>query len=366
MSIVRHTEELNRLRARVFAFGVGYDVNSRLLDRLARANFGLSQYVRPNENIEASVSALYRKIGAPVMTNVAVKFDIEGGGDEPVNRVYPKGDFDLFAGDQAVIVGRYRAGGTAKVKLTGLLGGAEKTLDFPADLARTSSDDTNAFVARIWATRRVGEIIDEIDLKGKNQELINELVSLATEHGIITPYTSFFADDQTDFRRITENVRRADRGVAQLESEAGREGFEQRLAKSDLQSAGEADAFGGRRAAGRGRGGGGGRGGVSGPATTPAAGGGTFSGNVTYYDAARDENVAVTSIRQIGRKTFFQRGDRLIDSTVSAEEERAARKIERFSQEYFDLAERYGEYVGQYLALEETVVVKLDGTTYEW
>ena len=62
----------------MFTFGVGYDVNSRLLDKLARANFGLSQYVRPNENIEAAVSALYRKIGAPVMTDVSVKVDVEG------------------------------------------------------------------------------------------------------------------------------------------------------------------------------------------------------------------------------------------------------------------------------------------------
>ena len=35
-------------------FGVGYDVNSRLLDRLARDNYGQSEYVRPDENIEAS------------------------------------------------------------------------------------------------------------------------------------------------------------------------------------------------------------------------------------------------------------------------------------------------------------------------
>ena len=62
-AIVKHTEDVNDVRARVFAFGVGYDVNSRLLDKLARANFGLSEYVRPNEDIEASVSALYRKIG---------------------------------------------------------------------------------------------------------------------------------------------------------------------------------------------------------------------------------------------------------------------------------------------------------------
>ena len=137
-AIVKNSQEANDVRARVFAFGVGYDVNSRLLDKLARDNFGLSQYVRPNEDIEASVSALYRKIGAPVMTDVKVTVDVEGhdSGGEPVNRVYPKGEFDLFAGDQVVLVGRYRTSGDAKVKLTGKIGDDEESFDFPADARR--------------------------------------------------------------------------------------------------------------------------------------------------------------------------------------------------------------------------------------
>ena len=69
-TIAKHAAAANRIRARLFAFGVGYDVNSRLLDRLARDNFGRSEYVRPNENIETAVSSLYRRIGAPVMTDV--------------------------------------------------------------------------------------------------------------------------------------------------------------------------------------------------------------------------------------------------------------------------------------------------------
>src|SRR4051812_6733165 len=148
-AIVRQAEEGNRVHARVFPFGVGYDVNSRLLDKLARSNFGLSQYGRPNENIEATVSALYRKIGAPVMTGVKLSVDVENdsNGAPAVNRLYPKGEFDLFAGDQLVLVGRYQATGKAKVKLTGRIGNEEKSFDFPADLVSKSDDDTNAFVA---------------------------------------------------------------------------------------------------------------------------------------------------------------------------------------------------------------------------
>ncbi len=240
-AIVKHSEETNHVHARVFTFGVGYDVNSRLLDKLARANFGLSQYVRPNENIEASVSALYRKIGAPVMTGVTLAFDVEGAttpspsgrgpgegalkGAPAVNRIYPKGEFDLFAGDQAVLVGRYHTSGKAKVKLKGRVGDEEKSFDFPADLVAKSDDDTNAFVAKLWATRRVGDIIDELDLKGRNEELIKELVALATEHGILTPYTSFLATEESDVRRVAENRSRALQESEALDASSGQYGF---------------------------------------------------------------------------------------------------------------------------------------------
>ena len=82
---------------------------------------------------------------------------------------------------------------------------------------------------------------------------------------------------------------------------------------------------------------------------------GYFGGNVRYYDAAGDKDVAATNVRQIGRKTFFQRGAQLIDSTVTADEEKSAKKIERYSREYFDLIERHGKHVAQYLALDEPV-----------
>ncbi|MEX2307169.1 MAG: VIT domain-containing protein [Pirellulales bacterium] len=357
-AIVKHSEEANKVRARVFAFGVGYDVNSRLLDKLARANFGLSQYVRPKEDIEASVSALYRKIGAPVMTNVTVEVDVEGAGLDsvrPVNRVYPKGEFDLFAGDQVVLVGRYRKSGDAKVKLTGKIGDEEKSFDFPAKLVEKSDDDTNSFVAKLWATRRVGEIIDELDLKGRNEELVKELVALATEHGILTPYTSFLADETSEVRDLAGNQARTLSEVKQLAETSGRFGFSQRREKQSLQLAARApasapiDGYSGEAA----------------PALR-VAGGGYFGGNVRYYDALGDKEVAATNVRQIGRKTFFQRGERLVDSTVTEEQEKSARKIERYSREYFDLIERHGKHVAQYLALDEPVLINLGGETYEW
>jgi Ca-activated chloride channel homolog len=369
-AIAKHAAAANKIRARLFAFGVGYDVNSRLLDRLARDNHGRSEYVRPNENIEASVSNLYRRIGAPVMTDVELTLDVEDANESDgpvVTQLYPKGKFDLFAGDQAVIVGRYRVPGDAKATLRGKIAGDKKTFHFPAELVADSDDDANAFVAKLWATRRVGEIIDEIDLKGRNEELVKELVNLATKHGILTPYTSFLADENNQVRELSLLHDAATDSLSQLDATEGEQAFNSRYNKSSLQFAERPAAL---PAA------------ASGPAVAEAGAAGGYGGRfggesfqrtletrgrgVVYYDALQDRQVVANTMINVGRKTFNRRGDRWIDSTLSEEQEKAAKPIERFSDEYFELVAKHGKHVAPYLALDEPVVIELDGEVYQW
>ena len=369
-TIAQHAAAANKIRARLFAFGVGYDVNSRLLDRLARDNFGRSEYVRPNENIETAVSSLYRRIGAPVMTDVELTINVDdakAADGEAINRLYPKGKFDLFAGDQAVIVGRYNVPGDAKATLAGKLAGEQKKFHFPAELAAHSEDDANAFVAKLWATRRVGEIIDEIDLKGRNDELVNELVELATKHGILTPYTSFLADENNQVRELSELRGQAAESLTQLDAAEGEQAFYGRANKSSLQFA-EKPAAAPTAA--------------SGPALAEADASGGYGGRfgadsfhssletrgrgVVYYDSLQDRQVVAKSMINVGRKTFNRRGDRWVDATLSEEKEKSAKQIERFSNEYFDLVAKHGKHVALYLAIDEPVVIELDGQVYQW
>lgn len=363
--IVDHATKLNKVRARLFSFGVGYDVNSRLLDRLVAANFGQTEYVRPDQDIEAAVSQLYRRIADPVLTDVQLAMDVEGAttADGPaITRTYPAGAFDLFAGDQAVIVGRYSKPGAAKVTLSGAVSGEERTYDFPAQLAEKSSDDTNAFIAKLWAARRVGEIIDQIDLEGKNDELMKELVTLATRHGILTQYTSFLADENS--ARPTDlagNVRRggeaAEESLAQTE---GRFAFSQRYNKSKFKSAPQADpqslgGFGGGRL----------EDGLS-RTDRDQLQSSLAAGNVYWYNAKDDRGAVARNILKRGRKTFFRQGDRWVDSSVDEEKQKSTNKIKRYSREYFDLVAQHGQHVNQYLAIEDPVMVELDGKVYEW
>jgi Ca-activated chloride channel family protein len=315
--IIANAAQENKVRARAFAFGIGFDVNARLLDRIARETRGQSVYVRPNENIEAPVSSLQAKISVPMMTEVAVDIQFDGGA---TSRIYPRQMPDLFRGDQLVLVGRYKQGGAARVRLSGTASGRKQDFSYNATFATSSAGETNGFVARLWATRRIGEIIDELDLRGRNPELIEELVGLSQRFGILTPYTSFLADENVNLSAVRENASRARQFAdSQLSVVAGSAGVDQRVFKGKLQNAAQA---------------------------APVA-------------SERRE------MQQVGQKTFFKKQGLWQDSTITAAQAAQAKRIVQFSKEYFDLAAANGGTMAQYLVFREPVQVNIKGQIYQ-
>ena len=343
--IAQAAREANKAGARILNFGVGYDVNSRLLDRLAREHSGASEYVRPSDDIEVHVSKVYSKISAPVLANVNVKFEFDQVATEagpPVNRIYPSGKFDLFAGEQVVLLGRYKHSGVAKVVIEGNVGRESQHFDFPVDFAQSSSNSTYGFVEKLWAMRRIGEIIDELDLNGKNEELVKELVMLSTKHGILTPYTSFLADETSrptlalesdEFRRNSGISRER---LGDLEMAEGQSGVAQRAGKQLFKGRSNLDAgssYGGAAPAAP----------ASGPAApasvAPLAA--SAPGAQKYIDSKSDREVVTSNVQQIGNQTAYRRGKRIVTpETADLDCEKDKAKIvtnQRYSKEYFDL-----------------------------
>ena len=58
----------------IFSFGIGNDVNTHLLDRIASQTRARSQYVLPDEDIELKVGGFYSKIKDPVLSDVSLTF----------------------------------------------------------------------------------------------------------------------------------------------------------------------------------------------------------------------------------------------------------------------------------------------------
>ncbi|MCS7238409.1 MAG: VIT domain-containing protein [Thermoguttaceae bacterium] len=350
--IARNVRNANRYRARLFVFGVGYDVNARLLDRLARDNLGTTAYVRPNESIEQAVSQLARRIELPVLTDVGIRFVHEGARpeDPPVfYQVYPKPPLDLFVGDQLVLAGRYRRPVSGEVVLTGRVRSETIETRFPAHLTASSPDTSLSFVEKLWAMRRVADIIEELDLHGRNEELIKELVQLSTRHGILTPYTSFLADEEVRHDRLADNLRRARSRLEALAQIRDALGVEQRLFAFQLREA-HAPALAAPA--------------IPKEALEAALLAERASEGVVAQLAEGEQIRAQANIRQLGDRTFFNRRGRWIQSSLSEAQEKQAKRVQMFSDEFFALVARYGRRLTQYLVNAEPIVLELDGQVY--
>ncbi len=181
---------------RLFPFGVGYDVDTFLLDSLAQENHGQSTYIQPGEDLTRKLTAFYERIEAPLLTDLALDF-----GEVKVYDVYPAPLPDLFAGSQILVVGRYRGGGATEIRLSGQIDGKAETFIFPNQVfdreGTAFPSPTQAAIPRLWATRKIGHLLTQIRLKGADPETIEQIVRLSIRYGIVTPYTSYLATEET-------------------------------------------------------------------------------------------------------------------------------------------------------------------------
>ena len=307
--------------ARVFAFGVGDDVDTVLLDTLAGEQRGTTTYVRPGQAVDESVSAFYAKVSSPVLTDIALDM-----GGIRTDQVYPVELPDLFAGTQLVVAGRYRDGGPATLTLTGTANGREQMFTYPDHTFRDGGGE--AFIPRLWATRAIGHLMQQIRLRGEDPELVQSIVNLSTRYGIITPYTSFLIEEDDIF--------------AQTDAAPAMEMAEEALA-APMESSGAAAvdraAVEGELAAAE--------------APMPLA--------TMTVSGEGGQVVAQAPVQSASNRTFFLRGGVWVDSAYDGAAE--PQVIPFAADAYFDLLTDRPE-LGEALALGDEVLVVIDGDAY--
>lgn len=205
-------EKGNPHQRRVFTFGVGSDVNVPLLDRLADVTRATATYVLPKEDVEVKVSQVFRRLYGPVLANPSLD---DTGELRLITDIMPVTLPDVFAGDQFVVLGRYRnTGRPMKLQLAGTYLGEPKQFEFTFDPSMATT--RHAFVPRLWASRRIAYLVDLIRQAGAEtpgkptpvgesffndprfRELADEILRLSTQFGILTEYTSFLATEGTN------------------------------------------------------------------------------------------------------------------------------------------------------------------------
>jgi Ca-activated chloride channel family protein len=350
----------NKSGARLFVFGVGNDVNTQLLDRLAAEQRGARDYVREDEDIEVRTSALMHKVTAPVMTDVEVRCPELEGFD-----VFPRRTPDLFAGEMLQLVGRYRGEGTKTIRVRGKVAGAVREYEFPVVFpAQAARFD---FVPSLWAQRKVNTLLDEIRLHGNARELVDEVSALSREYGIATPYTSHLI--------LEEGMRLGARSGAAGGAALRGSGSPGPNGPSTPGPAGPATGGRGviidepsdlltqmersRRRLDQG----------NWPTTgAEAVNDSVITGGDDFYLGpgrkmeTRPTSLALTaqqSVRAVAGRAFYRVGERWVESGLPSDWEKQAKTVPAFSPEYFALLGSHPELKAVF-ALGIQMVVKID------
>jgi len=349
--IVAKVKKANCANLRLFTFGVGEDLNAKLLDQLAEENKGAREYVGSKEDIEIKVSAFFDKVSSPVLSDIKIQFPSTDG--LRVSEVYPRNFPDLFKGSQITMLGRYSGNGDQVIKLNGVL--ASKPQEFVFEVSFPKESTENSQIPRLWAVRKIGYLLDSIRLSGEDPELKKEVVMLAKKFGIVTPYTSYLVleDDprigdinrpsvirpmrQEIERRMSadnESKRSFEKAGSAMKKEDGEDAVKTSQKFKAMKEAEHADE------------------GTESP--KPAAPAKDQAG----FDKPREQKF----LKQIDEKTFYLQDNVWYDSEYN---EKAAKiKIKYLSDEYFKLIQDKPG-IGKFLAIGSKVVIVFENQTYE-
>jgi Ca-activated chloride channel family protein len=337
---------------RIFTFGIGNDINTHLLDKITEETRAFRSYISPEEDIEIKVSNFYSKVQSPIMTDIKLNF----GTGIRVSKTYPIHLPDLFKGSSITLLGRYRGHGDADIVLTGRVRDRKTKIDFALPRgfksARDSEAETNDFIAPLWAARRVGYLLDQIRLHGKDKELVDEITHLARKYGILTPYTSYLIvedertnvrrrvirdDDQTLGRiavRYREFERRSREEALNMKSKYGAPSVR---ASKEVQRMNYADNFAQTRQG---------------------------QARMNFTDKEGGVTNLVQQVKNIQGRAIYNTGKFWVDSQVQLQRSRKVKRIQFASEDYFKLL-REEPQSAQFLALGQNVRFVMNNQVYE-
>lgn len=328
--------------ARVFVLGIGYQINTKLLDRLADDNGGARGYVTPAEDLKLKMSSFYTKLANPVLASLKLTFE-----GVSVHDLYPRRLPDLFRGSELVVAGRYTGGpsGSQGATLTGTSRGESRTFSYPCHFA--SGSQSHEFLPRFWAVRKIGYLLDQLRLHGQTKELRDEVVRLSTKYGILTPYTSFLVQKDEEIARRS--------GLTPVSTAPALRALRGAFARNQaemLDGADAQEASTGRISVGASRGN------LRLKRSRPA-GAGRLLGDIQAFqrdDAGRQ------LINFVGPKTFYLQDGRWIDAEYDGKTTPEILKL--YSREYFSFVNANPE-AGQFLAQADRVLLCWGGQIYE-
>jgi Ca-activated chloride channel family protein len=340
--LIKKLTNSNKSKTRIFTFGIGNEINTHLLDKITEVTKATRTYISPNEDIEIKISNFYDKVQSPVLTNLSLTF----GGGIKIFQSYPKNLPDLFKGSSITVFGRYTGKGNKKIILSGTVKDGKKSFTINPEFI--NDNDEYDFIPQLWASRRIGFLLDQIRLNGEDKELVDEVTLLAREHGIVTPYTSYLIMEDEEIR-VRRNELADDFQTLppapelRKETEGDYDAMKQKsgdrsvTVSEEVQGLNQASNYGETKQG---------------------------SGRMDYVDDNGYVQNLTQQVKNVQGRAVYQSGKFWVDSELQKRKSKNEKRIQFNSDEYFTLLNDKPE-TAQFLALGQNVRFYYDDTFYE-
>jgi len=238
------------------------------------------------------------------------------------------------------LIGRYsneESLNSLRLTLTGQANGSTRTYTYD-NLSLPLRNEDNDFLPRLWATRRVGWLMEQVRANGEQKELRDEIVDLGTRYGIVTPYTSYLAAEDQQISRNSNLFMVQPQTTPQRGFIGGSLNAPKKAAPS-ASSMGVAD-------------------------TGAAAVRQSKELRIQQEaDSIQRDNTRKDAVRRVEGKTFYLIEGVWTDSEFKTEARLPETTLTFGSDEYFALLKQYPK-LASYFSLAERVVVVFEGRVY--
>ncbi|MDO9097709.1 MAG: VWA domain-containing protein, partial [Candidatus Methanoperedens sp.] len=211
--IRKNIREANKLKVSIFtiAFGIEDESNYDFLKALSLENYGKAQrFYLGGGGVEEEMKSFYKTISTPLITDMGFTYNA-------VSDVVNTGQNNLFAGSDAIVLGKYSVG-TSSISsdVTAITRTGNRNFKNSFNVV---SKPENSFIPRLWAYTTIRKLMDRIDVEGETEPLKSEITKLSLEFKFVTPYTSLFVEVPVNNTK-TATTSRDTKGEAAVSSTA--------------------------------------------------------------------------------------------------------------------------------------------------
>lgn len=175
--------------ARIFSFGVGSSVNRYLMEHMAKIGQGEVAYLSLKDDAREVMGKHFERISHPAMMNI----EVDWGGMQ-VSEVYPQRIPDLFVGRPVILTGRYTGRLEGMLRVKGTVG--DHSREMIIQLSEPQPTPAHKALPAIWARTKMADLYDRTAWE-ENNEVPQQVRTIALQYGLMTAYTAFVAVDSS-------------------------------------------------------------------------------------------------------------------------------------------------------------------------